>query len=224
MEIIYKSKNAVVISKPHGMPSQSDPTGDLDALKATSEYLCSKGEEDKLWLVHRLDRVVGGALLFARNARTAAAISKVIREGQIAKEYLAVIEGRATEGTLENLLYKDARQGKAFIVDRERNGVKKARLTYSALKTVNTDKGERTLVKVSLDTGRFHQIRAQLSHIGLPVVGDGKYGSREKLPRGIALFSTHISLDLPSGRTDVRAYPDFTSYPWSLFEIDKKDV
>jgi 23S rRNA pseudouridine1911/1915/1917 synthase len=180
-------------------------------------------ESDKIWLVHRHDRVVGGALRFARTQKTAAALSEIIRDRQIAKEYLAVIEGRVTDGVLENLLYKDARQGKAFIVDRERVGVKRARLTYKAISTVTTDRGERTLVKVTLDTGRFHQIRAQFSHIGMPILGDGKYGSREKIPFGIALFSTHISINEAGVSIDARALPDFAAYPWSLFSINEKD-
>ncbi len=223
IDIVYKSREALVVNKPFGMPSQSDPSGDLDAMSAASSMLSEMGEADNLWLVHRIDRAVGGLLLFARTKRAAATLSEIIRERQIAKEYLAVIEGRVTEGTLEDLIYKDARQSKAFIVDRERAGVKSARLSYKAIETVETEKGERTLVRVSLDTGRFHQIRAQLSHIGTPIVGDGKYGSREKLKSGIALFSTHISVSLGRG-IDVKALPDAESYPWSLFKFSEEDL
>lgn len=224
MDVIYKSKNAIVINKPLGMPSQPDPSGDLDAMTAASELLSGIGENNKLWLVHRLDRVVGGVILFARTEKMAAELSKLISDRQIAKEYLAVVEGRVTEGTLENLIYKDARQGKAFIVDRERKGVKKARLTYRAVETALTDKGERTLVKVTLDTGRFHQIRSQFSHIGMPIVGDGKYGSREKLSSGIALFSVRVTIDACNEKISAISLPSAEEYPWSLFNFSERDL
>ena len=97
-EIIYKDKNVVVIVKPVAMPSQSDPTGDMDAMTKTSEILASIGESDALWLVHRLDRHVGGLLTFARNKKSAAELSKIIQDGALTKRYLAVCHGKAEEG------------------------------------------------------------------------------------------------------------------------------
>ncbi len=220
VEILYRSKNAVVIYKPHGIPSQSDPSGDTDAMTLTSEILRSQGENDKLWLIHRLDRVVGGLLVFARNKQYAALLSEYVKDRLLTKEYYAVVDGEAEGATLEHILYRDARAGKAFIVDRERAGTKTARLTFEKLAVVNTDKGAKTLVYIRLDTGRFHQIRAQLSHIKHPITGDGKYGSRDNRSRSIALMASHLAAELPRESIDVRRLPDFDVYPWSLFKSE----
>ena len=224
VEILYKSKNAIVIYKPAGIPSQSDPSGDKDAMTLTSEMLRENGENDSLWLIHRLDRVVSGLLVFARNKRYAAILSEYVKERLVTKEYYAVVDGIAEGGVLENLIFRDPRAGKAFIVERERQGTKAARLSYRSLATVETEKVAKTLVYVSLDTGRFHQIRAQLSHIKHPITGDGKYGSRDNKARSIALMASHLSLDLPNERIDERRLPDLDLYPWSLFSSDDYEL
>ena len=224
VEILYKSKNAIVIYKPAGIPSQSDPSGDKDAMTLTSEMLRENGENDSLWLIHRLDRVVSGLLVFARNKRYAAILSEYVKERLVTKEYYAVVDGIAEGGVLENLIFRDQRAGKAFIVDRERQGTKSARLSYRSLATVETEKGAKTLVYVSLDTGRFHQIRAQLSHIKHPITGDGKYGSRDNKARSIALMASHLSLDLQNEKIDERRLPDLDLYPWSLFSSDDYEL
>ena len=192
VEILYKSKNAVVIYKPSGIPSQADLTGDKDAMTLTSKMLKSFGENSSLWLIHRLDRVVGGLIVFARNKKYAANLSEYVKERLVTKEYYAVVDGQADGGVLENLIFKDARTSKAFIVDRERQGTKPARLSYRSLATVETEKGVKTLVYVTLDTGRFHQIRAQLSHIKHPITGDGKYGSRDNRAKSLALMASCV--------------------------------
>ena len=122
------------------------------------------------------------------------------------------------EKGLTLLLYKDARVGKAFIIERERAGSKLARLSYRVLSTKDTEKGKKTLIYVTLDTGRFHQIRAQLSGVGTPITGDGKYGSHDNRARSISLMSSHLSADLPGEKIDVCRLPDTSVYPWSLFE------
>ena len=224
VEILYKSKNAIVIYKPAGIPSQSDPSGDKDAMILTSEMLRENGENDSLWLIHRLDRVVSGLLVFARNKRYAAILSEYVKERLVTKEYYAVVDGIAEGGVLENLIFRDPRAGKAFIVDRERQGTKAARLSYRSLATVDTDKGAKTLVYVTLDTGRFHQIRAQLSHIKHPITGDGKYGSRDNKAKSIALMASHLSLDLENEKIDERRLPDLDLYPWSLFNSNDYEL
>ena len=224
VEILYKSKNAIVIYKPAGIPSQSDPSGDKDAMTLTSEMLRENGENDSLWLIHRLDRVVSGLLVFARNKRYAAILSEYVKERLVTKEYYAVVDGIAEGGVLENLIFRDPRAGKAFIVDRERQGTKFARLSYRSLATVETEKGAKTLVYVTLDTGRFHQIRAQLSHIKHPITGDGKYGSRDNKAKSIALMASHLALDLQNEKIDERRLPDLDLYPWSLFSSDDYEL
>ena len=217
VEILYKSKNAVVIYKEPGVPSQSDPSGDPDAMTLTSEHLRSLGENPNLWLIHRLDRVVGGLLIFARNKKTAAVLSEYVKDRLITKEYYATVEGEISSATLENFLYKDARAGKSFIIDKDRAGAKLARLSYATLATVDTEKGKKSLIYVTLETGRFHQIRAQLSHTGHPITGDGKYGSHDNKAKKIALISSHLAIDLPGEKINVRRIPDREAYPWSLF-------
>ena len=218
VEILYKSKNAVVIYKPAGIPSQGDPTGDKDALTLTSEILRELGENSSLWLIHRLDRVVGGLLIFARNKKYAAILSEYVKDRLVTKEYYAVVDGECEGGILENLIFKDPRASKSFIVDRERQGTKPARLSYRRLASAETEKGTKTLVYVTLDTGRFHQIRAQMSHIKHPITGDGKYGSRDNRAKSLALMASHRAIDLPGEKIDACRLPELDTYPWSLFD------
>lgn len=200
------------------MPVQPDPTADKDALTLTGEMLSEMGEASALWLVHRLDRVVGGTVVFARNKRTAAALSEIFSTQSTEKEYLAIVEGVAEGGVLEDLLYKDSAKGKAFVVDRKRAGVKEAKLEYAPIATADTERGVYTLVRVKLHTGRFHQIRAQLSHRGTSIVGDGKYGSHDNRAKMPALFSYRLSFSVFGRNYDIKKSPDKESYPWSLFD------
>ena len=217
LNIVYKSKRAVVIYKPHGMPAQPDPSGDTDALTATAAMLTEGGESGDLWLINRLDRGVGGLMIFARDKKTAALLSEIIRERQITKEYFAVVSGTPEGDRMVDFLYKDARTSKAYVVKNERKGVKKASLSFKTVATANTEKGTLSLVSVSLDTGRFHQIRAQFSSRGHSIVGDKKYGSPHVLRGGIALVSCHLAVELGEEKIDVRVTPDITTHPWSLF-------
>ena len=222
MQILYLDKNLIAVNKPYGMPSQSDPTGDKDAMTLASEMLRDMGERDSLWLVHRLDRVVGGVLVFARNKESAAALSALVAERGAKKQYLAVAEGELRGGILTDLIFKDARKNKAFVVDRMRAGVKTAELEYSVLEYAECDKGVRSLLLVTLHTGRFHQIRVQFSSRGTPLVGDGKYGSHDNKAVFPALFSARLSFELKGKKYDIRALPDMDAYPWSLYSREVK--
>ena len=218
-DIIYKCRDYIIVYKPAGVPSQSDPSGDKDAMTMASEQLSELGECDELYLIHRLDRVVGGLLVFARNKQTAAKLSRLVSEEKLGKEYLAVVDGVLDcSGDMRDYLYKDARTNKAFIVDRQRAGVKEAVLEYNLLKTVYVNELPKSLVRVRLKTGRFHQIRAQFSHRSMPLIGDGKYGSRDKMARTPALFAYKLDIDLKGNRAQVTKLPDLTEYPWCLFE------
>ena len=139
MEILYKSKNALVVLKPPAMPAQSDKSGDVDAMTKASDMLREMGEIADLWLIHRLDRVVGGLMVFARNKRSAAELSELVSGRGIAKDYLAVVDGVCEgDGVMKDYIFKDSTKSKAFIVDRKRGGVKDAELRYSAIETVET--------------------------------------------------------------------------------------
>lgn len=221
IEIISKTKDYVIIYKPAGIPSQSDPSGDKDAMTLCSEMLRHLGESDALYLIHRLDRVVGGLIVFARNKKSAATLSTLVAEHNITKEYFAVVEGRAEGGVMRDYLYKDATLGKAFVTDRKRSGVKEAELEYATLDTVSLDNREVSLVRVRLKTGRFHQIRAQFSSRKMPLIGDKKYGSRDFKAKLPSLFATRLAFNFNGKEIIATKLPDFTEYPWSLFEEEK---
>lgn len=216
VEILFKSREFIIILKPCGVPTQSDTSGDDDAMSITSRMLSEGGEPSDLWLVHRLDRVVGGTLVFARSRESASALSALVGGAGMEKEYIAVVEGKAEGGVLRDFLYKDAKKGKAFVVS-ERKGANEALLEYTPLAVIETEKGVRTLVKIKLHTGRFHQIRAQFSSRGMPIVGDGKYGSHDNKAKFPALFARRLAFEIKGKRNEAFALPDLAEYPWSLF-------
>ena len=165
MEILYQDPQIVAAIKPVGPDSEhAFPAMLLEALGG------------EIYPLHRLDANVGGVMLYARTKAAAAKFSKLIQEGQLVKEYVALVHGTPPEnGDWQDLLWKDARKNKVFVVDRERKGVKAARLEFTRLR-----EGETSLVRIRLHTGRSHQIRVQFSSRGFPLVGDHKYGSRAK--------------------------------------------
>ena len=219
MDIIYKSKKILVVNKPQGVGAQADKIGDIDAMTLASQMLRESGESDSLWLVHRLDRVVGGLLAFARNKSTAALFSGLVG-GDMVKEYFAIVEGTPEEGEMRDFLYKDAKKSKAFVVQGPRQGVKEAVSFCTVISGTETPRGSYSLVKIKLLTGRYHQIRAQLSSRSTPIVGDGKYGSHDNGAKFPALFSHHLSLKLGNENVDVSCQPELSVYPWSLFDAD----
>ena len=162
MELLYSDRELVVCVKPVGLDSE------LEVPRALREAL---GGE--IFPLHRLDKNVGGVMVYARAKAAAAALSRVIQDGQMVKEYVAMVHGAPEEsGVLTDLLFKDSRKNKVFVVKKVRTGVKEAKLQYRHL-------GD-GLVHVRLFTGRSHQIRVQFSSRGFPLVGDHKYGSRAK--------------------------------------------
>lgn len=220
LSVIYQTPDLIVIEKPVGTPSASDPSGDPDAMSMTAALLSSQGEKNTLWLIHRLDRTVGGLLAFARTQTAAAELSSLIAGREAVKEYLAVVEGSPEPGVYRDLLYKDARQGKAFVVSSPRRGVKEAELICTPLASAPYRGTPLTLVSVRLLTGRFHQIRAQFSSRHTPLVGDGKYGSRIRETAHPALFCFHMTFPRKAP-VDVYALPDLAAFPWNLFDKEK---
>lgn len=180
MEVLFSDKNIAVIVKPVGLDSEKDVPLQL-------------GEQlgGAFLPVHRLDQNVGGLMVYARNAGTTAELSRQMQTGGFVKEYVAMVHGTPEEsGDWTDLLFKDGRKNKVFVVKKERSGVKKARLTYRRLTA-----GECSLVRIRLYTGRSHQIRVQFSSRGFPLVGDHKYGSRAKETAPM-LFSCCLEFDL----------------------------
>ncbi len=195
MEILYSDKNIIVCVKPVGLDSEKQVP---DKLKEMFE-----GE---IFPLHRLDLNVGGVMVYARNKFTAAQLSKVIQEGNMIKEYVAMVHGQPEkEGTLEDLLWKDSKKNKVFVVKRQRNGVKKAKLEYNVLK-----EDENSLIHVRLYTGRSHQIRVQFSSRGYPLVGDHKYGSKDKKTEPM-LFSCKITFPYKKETISFEKYPEWAN-------------
>ena len=177
MDILFSDKDIVLCVKPVGLDSEHE----LPA--ALKEQL---GGE--IFPIHRLDKNVGGVMVYARTKSAAAALSKAVQEGTLVKEYVAQVHGDPGEtGDWTDLLWKDSAKNKVFVVKRERKGVKKARLEFRRLA-----KGENSLVRVRLHTGRSHQIRVQFASRGFPLVGDHKYGARDGAPAPM-LFSCCLS-------------------------------
>ena len=193
MDILHQDANFAVCVKPLGLDSEH---GLPQALQA------ELGGE--FFPIHRLDKNVGGVMVFARTKAAAAALSKAVQEGLLVKEYVAQVHGTPPEsGDWEDLLFKDSRANKVYTVKRERKGVKKARLTYRRL----TDGPEAT-VHVRLYTGRSHQIRVQFASRGFPLLGDRKYGGRDDLtaPR---LFSCRLTFPFGGKTHSFQALPDW---------------
>lgn len=223
ISIIYEDRDLVACEKQPTMLTLPAENGE----KSLIDYLYGRyeenGEKIELFPLHRLDRLTGGIVVFAKNKATAAALSAVFAEHKNTKEYYAVLE-KAPEierAKLRDMLFADKRANKSYIVDRARRGAKEAVLSYEVKAKTSDGKHELALVNISLHTGRMHQIRAQLSHIGSPVLGDGKYGSREN-KCSLALWAYHLSFSYKKREYDFYSYPSVSEYPWSFFENEIK--
>ena len=219
IEILYKSKDFIVCVKPQGIPSQSDLTDGEDMTSLLSAQLKESNENADIFVVHRLDRATGGLILYARNKNAAAELSRIVAEKDgFEKHYLAVTSGipEAQSGNMTDYLFKDSTQKKSFVVKSERKGSKIASLDYKLEKTVSTDGKEFSLLNIKLNTGRFHQIRAQLSSRGMSIYADGKYGSREKAPH-FALWATKLCFVYKGKRYEFEKQPDMNITPWNFF-------
>ena len=221
IKIVYINSDFVVVLKPCGIPSQPDPSGDADAMTLTSNALREMAESDTLFLIHRLDRVVGGLMIFARNKKSAAELSAIVAEHRLVKEYFAVVPGIAPGGEMKDYIYKDNTLGKAFVTNRPRSGVKSAELEYTSVDSVDMGSSTLSLVRVKLKTGRFHQIRAQFASRKMPLIGDKKYGSRDFKRNTPSLFATRLAFEFGGKTIDVSVIPDTAEYPWSLFSEER---
>ena len=194
MEILYSDKQIIVCVKPVGLDSEA-------------EFPAALKEQfgGEVFPIHRLDKNVGGVMVYARTKAAAAALSKAVQEGTMVKEYVAMVHGMPPEdGDWTDLLWKDSSKNKVFVVKRERKGVKKARLAFHTLQA-----GDQSLVRVRLYTGRSHQIRVQFASRGFPLVGDHKYGSRDEATAPM-LFSCRITFPYQGKETSFEYLP-----PWA---------
>ena len=191
MEILYSDREIAVCVKPMGLDSEQQVP---EALRAVL------GGE--IYPIHRLDKNVGGVMVYARIRSAAAALSRCVQDGSLVKEYVALVHGTPPErGDWQDLLWKDSAKNKVFVVKRERKGVKPARLEFTRLTA-----GETSLVRIRLHTGRSHQIRVQFASRGYPLVGDHKYGSRD-VQTAPMLFSCRLSFPWKGETRTFQALP-----------------
>ncbi|MFS0722571.1 RluA family pseudouridine synthase [Paenibacillus sp. 1P07SE] len=202
IEILYEDNHLLAVSKPPGIPSQADESGDPDMLtllKADLKERYSKPGNVFLGLVHRLDRPVGGAMLFAKTSKAASRLSDAVRSRSFGKTYAAVLTGApaAASGSLRHYLLKDSKTNTVQAYDRAVAGAKEALLDYAV---VAVGAGH-ALAAIRLHTGRSHQIRVQMSQLGTPLAGDRKYGGPSEAGNAvvpeIALWSTSITAPHP---------------------------
>ena len=206
IEILQETKTSVVCVKPVGIAAQG-----MDAQALPQLLAAQLGCE--VYPVHRLDQAVGGGMVYAKTAKEAARLTQSMGEGGMQKTYLAVLTGcpEETSGTLEDLLFHDRVKNKTYVVRRPRGGVKLARLHYEIL----AEQDGLSLACIRLETGRTHQIRVQFASRGLPLLGDGKYGSRDNRC-ACALWSYRLSF--PDGKAEAvfEAQPP-AQFPWTVF-------
>ena len=226
MDILFEDNHIIVVSKPQGIASQPDETGDKDMLTQVKEYIkekYNKPGEAFVGLVHRLDRPTGGAMVFAKTSKAASRLSEQMRNGDFDKTYHAIVCGkpRESKGKIVSYLKKDERTNTAQIVPQTTTGAKRAELDYEVL-AYNNDTNH-SLVRVKLYSGRGPQIRVQMKSIKCPVFGDQKYGG-EGMPKVMLnLFATELAFLHPVTKQKLifRVYPPETSSAWNEFNIDK---
>ncbi len=209
MKILYEDKHSVVAVKPPEVLSQ------FSEKEANMVSLLKEETGSDIFAISRLDRNVGGVVLYAKTPYAAAEFTKQMQTGVFKKTYIAAVHGKPEKdsGTFEDLLFKDSRKNKSFVVKKERKGVKKASLTYSLL----AEKDGISLIEIHLQTGRTHQIRVQFSSRRMPLVGDGKYGARDN-SKAMGLHVKEITFKkINSEDTLTFSAENDDIYPWNLF-------
>ncbi len=225
LTILYEDNHLLVVVKPYGVPVQADESGDPDTLTMLTQYLVdkySKPGEAYLGLVHRLDRPTRGVIVFAKTSNSASSLSEAIRNGEVEKKYLAVVEGapRFKADKLRCWLKKFPEYNTVKMVPELTEGAKYAELDY---KQLAYDKANNvSLLAVNLLTGRGHQIRVQLAANGTPILGDARYGHGERMKLPLCLWATELRFVHPVGgkAMDFRVYPP-DALPWKLFDLEQ---
>ncbi len=221
LKILYEDNHIIVVEKPVNIPSQGDKTNDEDMLTIIKKYIKEKYNKPGdvyLGLIHRLDRPVGGVMVFAKTSKAAARLSEQVRNKDFEKIYLVVADGKfeQEQGVLEDYLLKNEKTNLSKVVEENVKNSKYAKLEYEVLKY--SEEINLSVVKVKLHTGRHHQIRVQLSSRGHSIYGDQKYGTRGR-GKQIALFAYSLSILHPVTKERMT----FTSLPekngtWKILE------
>lgn len=218
MNIIYEDKDILLVEKPQGVPSQNDKTCDTDMLSLVKEYL----DKEDINLVHRLDRPVGGLMIFPKNKKACRNINEDIKLKNISKTYMGVICGNIGEkAELRDYLLKNSRLNTSKVVQKGVPNAKEGILLYETLSTCDTDEyGKLSLIKINLITGRHHQIRVQFSSRGFPLWGDTKYSKGIRCKKGftnIALWSYELKFNHPIIKKEMEVkLPPHDIFPFNI--------
>ena len=221
LKILYEDNHIIVVVKEPGIPSQADKTKDPDMLTIIKKYLKEKYNKPGnvyLGLVHRLDRSVGGVMVFARTSKAASRLSEQVREKQVRKNYIAVVKGKfeKPKGIMQDYLVKDSKKNKSFVTNKDDKNAKFSELEYEVIKY--DERTNMSLVKIDLKTGRHHQIRVQFSSRGHSLCGDTKYGTRSR-SRQLALWAYKLRFYHPTTKEKLEfKYLPETNGVWNILK------
>ncbi len=221
INVIYEDNHVLVVEKPVNVPVQEDESKDEDLLTILKQYLKDKYQKPGnvyLGLVHRLDRPVGGVMVFAKTSKAASRLSKQVQDRTLDKIYRAVVlhTPKQPQDTFVDYLYKNKKTNRVQVVNKSHPEGKFAKLSFEQLATKN----DLTLVQIQLETGRSHQIRVQFSSRNLPLWGDQRYNANAKVGQQIALWAYQLSFEHPTTKkqlTFVCNPPN--QFPWNQYEI-----
>ncbi len=224
LNVIYEDNHIIVVEKPVNIPSQGDKTGDIDMLTIIKKYIKEKYNKPGdvyLGLVHRLDRPVGGIMVFAKTSKAAGRLSEQVRVKDFKKKYLVIVDGKmeAEKGFLEDYLLKNEKLNMSKVVKEGTKNAKLAKLDYEVVKY--NEETNLSLLKINLHTGRHHQIRVQLSNRGHSIYGDQKYGTRGR-GKQICLWAYELSILHPITKEIMtfKALPNVIN-SWKILEDTK---
>ena len=226
LSIIHEDNHLIVVIKPHNLPCCPDSSGDMDLLTMLKEYRKTneqKSGEAFVGLVHRLDRVTGGVMVYAKTSKAAARLADAMKDGEFNKKYLAVVVGSPSNrvGKLEHYLLKNEKDNKVEIVGKAVVGAKFAKLNYRVMSTGR----QVSLVEINLITGRSHQARVQMSSMGTSIFGDVKYGKLGKIGKGnLALWAHELRFNHPTTGDSLKFIVNPPEeLPWTQFDFARKE-
>lgn len=221
LNVLYEDNHIIVVLKPQNVASQGDESGDQNMLDMVKDYVKqTKNKPGNVFvgLVHRLDRPTGGVMVFAKTSKAASRLTEQIKTGEMHKKYLAVVQGvpKNSREHLVNYLLKNPKKNTVSVVPQTTTNAKRAELEY---KLVGSCDGY-SLLEINLITGRSHQIRVQLSHIGFPLYADVKYGANSAKGQNLGLWAYELKLVHPTTQMShtFKSIPPTSAMPWVLFE------
>jgi 23S rRNA pseudouridine1911/1915/1917 synthase len=230
-EILYEDDYLIACAKPCGVPAQGDKSNDEDMVSMLKNYLFDKAEDDMepyIAAIHRLDRPVGGVMLFAKDQETAAKLSDQVQDGTMVKYYQAVVTGSLPdfEGEMVDYLLTDPKTNTTRVVKKGTKGAKRAELYYEVLDEFDTDDGTLTYVLIELVTGRHHQIRVQMAAHGAGIWGDTKYNplfaKQKRRYTQIGLYASRLEFTHPITGKEMIIKNEPTGEAFEAIELDEE--